>query len=213
MASPARRWPPERFAEVARAELARGRRVIVTGGPSEVDLAHDVAARAGLRPEPFYLGLAYAGLGLGLSALLVRETRGHAQLEAQLTDAARPTVANPGPNRTLAAADVERPSTREVFVRTSLRERALSACSQAGLVNNLNDGLAWGLLPLLFVRGGTLFLNDGVTPVPVDPSTPAASASTWTSCSSLNRIPVSKGLRSRRHWCAVVPWISWSLTP
>ena len=113
-----------------------------------------IAARAGLRPEPFYLGLAYAGLGLGLSTLLVRETRGHAQLEAQLTDAARTTVANPGPNRTLAAADVERPSTREVFVRTSLREPALSACSQAGLVNNLNDGLVWGLLPLLFVRGG-----------------------------------------------------------
>jgi MFS family permease len=113
-----------------------------------------IAARAGLRPEPFFLGLAYAGLGLGLSVLLVRETRGHAQLEAQLTDAARPTVANPGPNRTLAAADVERPSTREVFVHTSLREPALSACSQAGLVNNLNDGLAWGLLPLLFVRGG-----------------------------------------------------------
>jgi MFS family permease len=113
-----------------------------------------IAARAGLRPEPFYFGLAYAGLGLGLSALVVRETRGHAQLEAQLTDAARTSVANPGPNRTLAAADVERPSTREVFVRTSLQEPALSACSQAGLVNNLNDGLAWGLLPLLFVRGG-----------------------------------------------------------
>jgi MFS family permease len=113
-----------------------------------------IAARAGLRPEPFYLGLAYAGLGLGLSLLLVRETRGHAQLEAQLTDAARTSVANPGPNQTLAAADVERPSTREVFVRTSFQEPALSACSQAGLVNNLNDGLAWGLLPLLFVRGG-----------------------------------------------------------
>ncbi len=99
-----------------------------------------VAARAGLRPEPFYLGLAYAGLGLGLSALLVRETRGHAQLEAQLADAGRATG--------------EQLSTREVVVRTSVREPALSACSQAGLVNNLNDGLAWGLLPLLFVRGG-----------------------------------------------------------
>jgi MFS family permease len=113
-----------------------------------------IAARAGLRPEPFFLGLAYAGLGLGLSVLVVRETRGHAQLEAQLTDPGRTSVANPGPNRTLAAAAIERPSTREVFVRTSLREPALSACSQAGLVNNLNDGLAWGLLPLLFVRGG-----------------------------------------------------------
>jgi MFS family permease len=106
-----------------------------------------IAARAGLRPEPFYLGLAYAGLGLGLSALLVRETRGHARLEARLADA------DPGRDRTPAAIGQERLSTREVLVRTSLREPALSACSQAGLVNNLNDGLAWGLLPLLFTRG------------------------------------------------------------
>jgi MFS family permease len=102
-----------------------------------------IAARAGLRPEPFFLGLAYAGLGLGLSTLLVRETRGHAQLEARLAGAGRTT-----------AAGGRRPSTREVVVRTSLREPALSACSQAGLVNNAGDGLAWGLLPLLFARGG-----------------------------------------------------------
>ena len=113
-----------------------------------------IAARAGLRPEPFYLGLAYAGLGLGLSVLLVRETCGHAQLEAQLTTASRATEVDLGPENGPGAATGERPSTREVLVRTSLREPALSACSQAGLVNNLNDGLAWGLLPLLFVRGG-----------------------------------------------------------
>jgi len=113
-----------------------------------------IAARAGLRPEPFYLGLAYAGLGLGLSALLVRETQGYAQLEARLADADRAANPNPGPDTWPAAAGGERLSSREVFVRTSLREPALSACSQAGLVNNLNDGLAWGLLPLLFVRGG-----------------------------------------------------------
>ena len=113
-----------------------------------------IAARAGLRPEPFYLGLAYAGLGLGLSTLLVRETQGHAQLEAQLTDPSRTTDPVPGDGRPPTAAGSERPSTREIVVRTSLREPALSACSQAGLVNNLNDGLAWGLLPLLFVRGG-----------------------------------------------------------
>jgi MFS family permease len=112
-----------------------------------------IAARAGLRPEPFSLGLAYAGLGLGLSVLLVRETRGHADLEAQLTAAGRTTDPDPGPDTGPAATD-ERPSTREVLTLTSLREPALSACSQAGLVNNLNDGLAWGLLPLLFVRGG-----------------------------------------------------------
>jgi MFS family permease len=113
-----------------------------------------IAARAGLRPEPFYLGLAYAGLGLGLSTLLVHETHGHAQLEAQLTDAQHPTGPNPGHDNGPGAAAGDQPSTREIVVRTSLREPALSACSQAGLVNNLNDGLAWGLLPLLFVRGG-----------------------------------------------------------
>jgi MFS family permease len=113
-----------------------------------------IAAHAGLRPEPFYLGLAYAGLGLGLSALLVHETQGHAQLEAQMTDPGRITDPAPGDGRPAAAAGNQRPSTREIVVRTSLREPALSACSQAGLVNNLNDGLAWGLLPLLFVRGG-----------------------------------------------------------
>jgi MFS family permease len=113
-----------------------------------------IAARAGLRPEPFYLGLAYAGLGLGLSALLVRETRGHAELEASLVNADPTTVPNQGPDSGPSAATVERLSTCEVLTLTSLREPALSACSQAGLVNNLNDGLAWGLLPLLYVRGG-----------------------------------------------------------
>jgi MFS family permease len=121
-----------------------------------------IAARAGLRPEPFYLGLAYAGLGLGLSVLLVRETRGHADLEAQLADADHPTGGNPDPDRSSAPAGGEQVSTREVLVWTSFREPALSACSQAGLVNNLNDGLAWGLLPLLFVRGGLSVSQVGV---------------------------------------------------
>jgi MFS family permease len=112
-----------------------------------------IAARAGLRPEPFYLGLAYAGLGLGLSVLLVRETGGHVVLEARLAEVDR-TTDPPGPDDGAGAAGGARLSTREVAGRTSLREPALSACSQAGLVNNLNDGLAWGLLPLLYVRGG-----------------------------------------------------------
>jgi ADP-heptose:LPS heptosyltransferase len=55
-ASPSRRWPPERFAEVIRAELAQGRRVIVTGGPAEAGLAHDVAARAGLPESAVHAG-------------------------------------------------------------------------------------------------------------------------------------------------------------
>jgi MFS family permease len=114
-----------------------------------------LAAGYGLRPEPFYLGLAYAGLGLGLSALLVRETRGHAQLERELTAGANPTPAHP-------AAGGRTHSVREVFVLTSLRERSLSACSQAGMVNNLNDGLAWGVFPLLFTQAGLRVGQVGV---------------------------------------------------
>jgi MFS family permease len=89
-----------------------------------------------LRPEPFYLGIAYVVLGGGLSLLLVRETRGHARAEAA-TGRASPTV---------AAA--------EVFRRTSFTDRDLSSVSQAGLVNNLNDGMAWGLFPLVFALAG-----------------------------------------------------------
>ncbi len=95
-----------------------------------------IAQHAGLRPEPFYLGVVFAGLGLGLSTLFVRETRGHADLEAAQRD------------------DGDELTTREVFVLTSLREKALSSCSQAGLVNNLNDGLAWGLFPIVFAQAG-----------------------------------------------------------
>jgi MFS family permease len=100
-----------------------------------------IAQHAGLRPEPFFLGIAYAGLGLGLSALFVRETREHAALEASTHVAASDGLG-------------EELSPSRVFVLTSFRERALSACSQAGLVNNLNDGMAWGLFPLLYADRG-----------------------------------------------------------
>jgi MFS family permease len=100
-----------------------------------------IAAEWGLRPEPFFLGLAYAGLGLGLSVFFVRETRTHAHLEA---------------SRHVAANDAlgEELTTKEIFVLTSFREKALSSASQAGLVNNLNDGLAWGLFPIFFKDAG-----------------------------------------------------------
>jgi MFS family permease len=108
-----------------------------------------IAARHGLRPEPFYLGLAYAGLGLGASVLLVRETRVHAGYEA-----ARQRAGG-------AEAGAE-PPFRQVVLLTSLRERALSAACQAGMVNNLNDGLAWGLFPLLFAQAGLRVGQIGV---------------------------------------------------
>ena len=99
-----------------------------------------IAERWGLRPGPFLVGLAYAGLGLGLSALVVRETRGHAELEA--ADHAGRADLHGGLSR------------QRVFALTSFREPALSAASQAGLVNNLNDGLAWGLLPIYYAAAG-----------------------------------------------------------
>jgi MFS family permease len=107
-----------------------------------------IAAHSGLRPAPFFLGLAYAGLGLGLSAVFVRETRGHATHEAALGS--------------VRWAGDQSLSSRSVFVLTSFRERALSTCCQAGLVNNLNDGMAWGLFPLFFARGGLSVSRIGV---------------------------------------------------
>lgn len=104
-----------------------------------------IAAHAGLRPQPFFLGMAAAGLGLGLSGLLARETRAHAELEA---------AALGGTAATAAGRRAGGLSTRQVVLLTSFRERALSAACQAGMVNNLNDGLAWGVFPLLFARHG-----------------------------------------------------------
>ena len=104
-----------------------------------------LAATYGLRPAPFLLGVALAAVGLGLSCVAVRETIGHARLEA----------ARPG-HRGAGCSGFVDPglSDRQVLRITSLSEPALSAACQAGMVNNLNDGLAWGLFPLLFARAG-----------------------------------------------------------
>jgi MFS family permease len=100
-----------------------------------------LAAHYGLRPAPFLLALAVAALGLGLSTVVVRETHGHARHEATA-----------GGGLTFG----------QVVAQTSLRDRALSAASQAGLVNNLNDGLAWGLFPVLFVASGLDLARTGL---------------------------------------------------
>jgi MFS family permease len=115
-----------------------------------------LAARYGLRPQPFYLGIAFAALGLGFSTLAVRETRGHARLEAAL-HTTRDTTRPDGRERLHA-----RLSDGQVFAQTSFREPALSAASQAGMVNNLNDGLAWGLFPVLFAAAGLSIAQIGV---------------------------------------------------
>jgi MFS family permease len=106
-----------------------------------------VAARYGLRPEPFYIGIAYSLLGLLLSILLVRDTRAHARLEA---------------TRQGAPDQSPRPSTLQVFAETSWRNRTLFSVSQAGLVNNLNDGMSWAVFPLLFVAHGVSLEGVGL---------------------------------------------------
>jgi MFS family permease len=104
-----------------------------------------IATRYGLRPEPFYLGVAYAVAGLALSAFVIRETRHHVAHEAA------------------KLAPMNSPLTqREVFRRTSLTDRNLSSVSQAGLINNLNDGMAWGLFPLLFAAAGMSIAQIGM---------------------------------------------------
>lgn len=102
-----------------------------------------VASVSALRPQPFYLGVVFAVAGLVLSVFFVRETRGHASQEGN-TRAAE-TDGPTGPRR---------PSFAHVLLLTSWKDRALFSVSQAGLVNNLNDGMAWGLLPLFFKSAG-----------------------------------------------------------
>jgi len=111
-----------------------------------------LAATYGLRPFPFYPGVAFALAGLLLSAFFVRETRFHAQLEAR-ANPGRPAASEPaGP----------RPSFAQVLLATSWNERTLFAASQAGLVNNLNDGMIWGLLPLHLAGAGLSLENIGL---------------------------------------------------
>ena len=112
-----------------------------------------VAESYGLRPEPFFLGIAFAALGLGLSTLVVQETREHARLEAA-GHVARTDGKHDHLHGELTSG--------QVFVQTSFKEPALSSASQAGLVNNLNDGLAWGLFPILFASAGLSIGEIGV---------------------------------------------------
>ena len=98
-----------------------------------------LAAEYGLRPEPFYPGVAFVVMGLGLSIFAVRETKQHVVAEAAQSAA-------------LSAEAL--PSRREVFWRTTIADRNLSSVTQAGLINNLNDGMVWGLFPLYFAAAG-----------------------------------------------------------
>src|SRR4029450_8625266 len=98
-----------------------------------------IAANTALRPQPFYLGIVVAVLGLVVSVLFVRETRPFAHLEAASAPPAATSV---------------RPSLGHIFYVTSLGNVSLFAACQAGLVNNLNEGMSWVLYPLFFASYG-----------------------------------------------------------
>ena len=92
-----------------------------------------IANQYGLRPYPFYVGIVMAFVGLLLSWLFVTDTRKHVQLEATSSNI---------------------PKLKNVFWETTWQHKNLGTITQAGLVNNLNDGMVWGLFPLLLASKG-----------------------------------------------------------
>jgi MFS family permease len=111
-----------------------------------------LAAAYSLRPEPFYPGIAFAALGLIFSVFFVRETWPYAQLEAQLNSL----------NSVAPIKYWEKTSFTQILLLTSWKDRALFAASQAGMVNNLNDGMVWGLLPIFLVGNGLSLEKVGI---------------------------------------------------
>jgi MFS family permease len=109
----------------------------------------EIASRFGLRPEPFYLGIAFVAFGLVLSQFLVRDTMEHVRTEETLRDASDRAKRREG-----VGSSEKVPRFRELFARVTWSDPALSSASQVGLVNNMNDGLAWGLFPLFFAAAG-----------------------------------------------------------
>ncbi len=112
-----------------------------------------IAQKYGLRPYPFLLGAGVSIAGCILSAIFVKETKGFADVEHAQRN-------QDGENNGASA-----PHTlgfREVFLRTSWGDKNLFSCSQAGLVNNLNDAAAWGLFPLYFASLGFSISEIGI---------------------------------------------------
>ncbi len=135
-------------------------------------LTASIGATYALRPQPFYLGIGIAAAGLLSSLCFARETLGHAhheatqhpdRLPAGISGAASLGAGTPRVGCTAQAnPSAPTPSLGEIFRLTTWRERALSTCSQAGLVNNLNDRMSWGIYPLFFASYGL-----GVEPIGV----------------------------------------------
>jgi predicted MFS family arabinose efflux permease len=92
-----------------------------------------IAAAYGLRPYPFYIGIALAFLGFWGSLLLVKDTKRHVAHET-------------------ATSNV--PMLKKIFWETTWKNKNLGSVTQAGLINNLNDGMVWGLFPVLLASKG-----------------------------------------------------------
>lgn len=101
-----------------------------------------IASAYGLRPEPFYIGIFYTVAGLIISVFIIRDTKGHAALEAAQV------------NQASSEGSILKPGMNWIFFETSWRNKNLFSISQAGLVNNMNDGMSWGVFPLLFTAVG-----------------------------------------------------------
>lgn len=91
-----------------------------------------IAHHYGIFPYPFYLGLGVSTIGLVLSMLLVKDTAAFVQTEAVNLN--------------------QLPRLKNIFLDTTFKNRQLGAVTQAGLINNLNDGMIWGLLPIILIR-------------------------------------------------------------
>jgi MFS family permease len=102
-----------------------------------------IADQFGIYPFPFYLGLVVAELGLLISWIFVKDTSGFVQLESETTSSSIPRLNN-------------------IFLETSFTNKNLSAVTQAGLVNNLNDGMVWGLLPIILIQKKFTLIDIGI---------------------------------------------------
>lgn len=98
-----------------------------------------IASHYGLRPEPFFLGVVYVAFGLVLSVFAIKETKHHVTHESKI--------------HLNESLEVHK-SQKDIFLKTTLTNKNLSSVTQAGFVNNLNDGMAWGLFPILFATVG-----------------------------------------------------------
>ena len=122
-------------------------------------LTGEIAARYSLRPEPFYMGIGIAFAGLLVSTFFVRDTIEHVRYETRLRAAEAASQSEPGNPEPQASKKL---SVKEIFSLTTWKDRSLSSCSQAGLVNNLNDGMSWGIYPLFFSSYGLGIAAIGV---------------------------------------------------